>query len=566
MKSSATLTIEQCIALKLMVDIRLFDSGTGSEPVRQLPANLVQALRDIQPGGVILFRENLADIAQICELTAELRRCISPELLVGVDQEGGCVTRLPRRECTSFSGNMALAACSPGDRATLAGDMARAQAAELLALGINVNFVPSLDVNSNPANPVIHVRAFGDDPEVVAELGSAVTDGIQDGGVAASLKHFPGHGDTSQDSHTGLPLVSRSAAEAHAIDLKPFATVIARSDPAMVMTAHIQYPSLDSSTLSGNGVVRPATLSRRILTDLLRGELGFEGVVITDAMDMGAISQMLSPLEATLECFRAGADIALMPLLLRDTASLLALRALVDDLAAAVRAGELDEAELRTSALRVAAMRAEYALPEPSAETSSKPRAGRALANEAHRELEARIAAGSVTALQGEGGLPASVSSVHLLMPNAESASAMAMALTQMRPELEITYQSLTALDLALEREQVRACDAYVVGVSEPAISAVVVGGAEDLPGLADQRPATVLKALLAEAQGCHRGVVMLNSPYRAKEFYALADTVLASYDGAAVGLEGIPGPAYIALAAVLAGARAPTGHLPVSL
>ena len=188
MNAPDTLTIEQCIALKLMVDIRLFDAGEGRTPVVALAPALAQGLAHLQPGGVILFRENLADSAQIRDLTEALRHSIAPELLIGIDQEGGCVTRLPRVECTSFSGNMALAACPAADREMLARDMATAQALELKALGINVNFVPSLDVNSNPANPVIHVRAFSDKPALVARLGAAVTRGTQVNGVAAALK------------------------------------------------------------------------------------------------------------------------------------------------------------------------------------------------------------------------------------------------------------------------------------------------------------------------------------------------------------------------------------------
>ncbi|AQA17777.1 hypothetical protein BST95_05555 [Halioglobus japonicus] len=559
MTATANISIEQCVALKLMVDIRLYDSGDGAQPVLNLPAALADGLARLQPGGVIVFRENLASTSQVRELTDELRACISPELLIGIDQEGGRVTRLPRGQCTSFSGNMALAACPEGDRISLARDMAVAQGEELRALGINCNFVPSLDVNSNPANPVIHVRAFSDDPALVAELGAAVTAGIQSVGVAASLKHFPGHGDTSQDSHTGLPRVDRTCAQAQAMDLAPFASVIDTTTPAMVMTAHIQYPALDNSVLLGTDIVRPATLSRTILTDVLRYKLGFAGVVITDAMDMRAISAILTPQAAVLEAFRAGVDIALMPMLLRDAQSLAAMFTLVDDIAAAVRSGELDERELRESAERVLALRHAYPIAPHSAEPA-------VIGSASHRKLEQRIAASSITLLQGDGVLGPEVGAVHLLLPGDSTARALAAALQAANPDLAISWQSLENFDLDAERRQLAACDAYVVGVSEPAISAVVAGGAEDLPNLPDLQSATVVKALLAGAQDKQRIVAMLYSPYRAAEFFGCADSILATYGGAAEGFGGAPGPAYVALAKVLAGEAVAPGTLPVTL
>jgi beta-N-acetylhexosaminidase len=179
MTNAKDLTLEQCIGLKLMLDIRAFDSGNGPVPVQQLPPQLKHGLVEISPCGVILFRENLASIAQCQQLTAEIRECLPANTLIAIDQEGGRVTRLPRQVSTSFSGNMALAACPAGENEKLAREVGAAQAAELKALGININFVPSLDVNSDPANPVIGVRSFGDDPAAVASLGSELLRGLQ---------------------------------------------------------------------------------------------------------------------------------------------------------------------------------------------------------------------------------------------------------------------------------------------------------------------------------------------------------------------------------------------------
>ncbi|TDG15323.1 glycoside hydrolase family 3 protein [Seongchinamella unica] len=557
MSNSDPSTLRQCIALKLMPDIRFFDRGDGRAPVLELSDELARGLRAINPCGVILFRENLASVEQIRRLTGEIRRCLGPRALIGVDQEGGRVTRLPRAECTSFSGNMALAACEDGQQlALLAG---AAQAAELRALGININFVPSLDVNSNPDNPVIGVRSFGDDPDRVAALGAALLEGLQGGGVAGSLKHFPGHGDTSQDSHTDLPCVSRDAEQALASDLAPFSRVIESSAPAMVMTAHIQYPALDGSTLPGTDVVVPATLSRAILTGLLREQLGYRGVIITDALDMRAISAIISPAEAVIGCFRAGVDIALMPLRLRSPASLEAYQAIIAAVMDAVVRGELDEDELRASAARVLALQARFG--DAAVDTGRD-----CIACEQHLALEQRIAASSLTLIAGQLPTLSPGAAVHLLMPDCASARALSLALLAVEPSLQLSWQGLDDFHAGRERQYVQQTDCYIVGVSEPATSAVVAGGAEDLPNLPDQQPATVQRAMLAAAGDVPTVVALLNSPYPAARFEGLATAVLATYDGATEGVGGQPGPAFRALSRLLCGRSQPRGRLPVRL
>ncbi|TGD71838.1 glycoside hydrolase family 3 protein [Mangrovimicrobium sediminis] len=557
MPDSPQPSLERCIALRLMPDIRRYAEHGAAQPVRVIPPSLAAGLARLQPGGVILFRENLVDIGQARELIAELRE-LSSGLLVGVDQEGGRVTRLPREACTSFTGAMALAACPEPERSSIAGQFATAQAEELRALGFNLNFAPCLDVNSNPLNPVIHVRSFGDDPALVARLGGALVTAMQTAGVAACVKHFPGHGDTCEDSHTGLPRVDRSREEAGRIDLAPFASVFASARPATLMSAHIQYPALDASTLPGSDVVRPATLSRAIITDLLRTQMGYRGVVISDALDMAAISELLAPEAAVLECFRAGVDIALMPLRARDPAGLDRLEALVDYIAGRVRAGELDEAEMRASAARVAALQAAY----PAAAVG-KPGGVGVLS---HRHLEKHLAELSITCLHGTPVPLAPGTRVHLLMPDAASARAMARALTLVQPALVISSQSLDRLDIERERELARAAQHYIVGISEPAPSAVVAGGAEDTLVQRSAAPTSLCRALLEDATGVRRTVLMLGSPYPAPTFFDCAETVLASYDGAAVGWGGAPGPAFGALAEVLVGRLAARGCLPVKL
>ncbi|MEP4149315.1 MAG: glycoside hydrolase family 3 protein [Halioglobus sp.] len=562
MSNPKNLTLEQCIGLKMMLDIRFFDSGNGPASVLQLSPQLAQGLAEVSPCGVILFRENLESVTQCQQLTSQLRQCLCANTLIGIDQEGGRVTRLPRQETTSFSGNMALAACPAGENEELARKVGLAQAAELKALGININFVPSLDVNSDPRNPVIGARSFGDDPSLVAKLGSELVSGLQHGGVAGALKHFPGHGDTSQDSHTDLPCVGRHIEDAFAVDLAPFAQVIAEANPAMVMTAHIQYPALDASCIAGTEVMVPATLSRAMMTDLLRDEMGFAGVIITDALDMKAISARMTPAQAVLRCFAAGVDVALMPLLVRSGASFEQLQKIITVVAEAVRSGELDESEVRASADRILAMQQQYAVERPDAVAVDH----EIIACPQHLALEKRIAEASVTLLSGQLKPLDDTARIHLLMPSQESAAAMHAALLLAKPSLTISWQSLENFDAAKEQALLTDADVYLMGVSEPATSAVALGGAEDLPNLPDHSPASVQQALLLQATTMQRIALMLNSPYRAPEYESLSEVVLASYDGAPVGVAGAPGPAYLALAKVLCGQLKLEGKLPVTL
>jgi beta-N-acetylhexosaminidase len=556
-------SLEQIIASKLMVDIRFFAEAGEPEAVLSLPATLAAGLTALAPCGVILFAENVASVKQCRALTDQIRAVLgSAEAppLISIDQEGGRVVRLPREQATSFTGNMAIAACPPDQRLALAEQMAAAQAQELAALGININFAPTLDVNSNPANPVIQVRSFGDDPAVVAALGAAVVRGTQQAGVAACPKHFPGHGDTSVDSHVGLPRVDHSYDRARAMDLAPFEAVFQSAPPALVMTAHIQYPCLDDTMLPGTDVVCPATLSRTIITDVLRAKLGYQGVVISDALDMHAISRLLSPEEAVVACFRAGVDIALMPLLVRSAQDITALQALVANVARRVRAGELDEAELRASASRVVQLQQAYgAVPRANLEM---------LGCAGHRQVEARIATASITCLgdAATAALPTGAR-VHLVLPDSASVAALKQSLLARRPDLALTGSALAGVDLDAQRMRIAEAEVVVVGIAEPnSDSVVVAGGAEDLGGVAGMSPLALQKQLLHEAGHATRIVLLLRAPYVATELAGLADCQLASYDGAAVGAGGEPGPAYVALAQVLAGRTEAKGQLPVAL
>lgn len=256
-------------------------------------------LRKYPFGGFILFGHNLKEPRQILSLCRSLweREAIHPPF-IGIDQEGGRVHRLPP-PFTHFPPAALLGKTCNTD---LAYRMGLATARELTAVGINLNFAPVLDVHSNTNNPVIGDRSLGSDPKLVGSLGWSIIQGLRKGGVIPCAKHFPGHGDTTQDSHLELPVVQKEEADLRAVELPPFIQAC-RNQVEAVMTAHVLYPALDPRY--------PATLSRSIIAELLRKEIQYEGVVLGDDMEMKAISKNFAPEEAASRAVDAGVDMLL---------------------------------------------------------------------------------------------------------------------------------------------------------------------------------------------------------------------------------------------------------------
>jgi beta-N-acetylhexosaminidase len=248
-------------------------------------------------GGVCLFSRNVAGPEQLSALTAALRAG-RDDVLVAIDEEGGDVTRLELSTGSSYPGAWALGVV---DDVALTERVAASIGSDLAAAGVNLNFAPVADVNTNPDNPVIGIRSFGADARLVARHVAAFVAGIDSAGVAACAKHFPGHGDTHEDSHLALPTVEPDAA-AFEQALIPFRAAIDAGVPA-VMTAHIRVPAIDDA---------PATLSRPLLEGILRGELGFEGAIVTDALEMRGVSNSVGVAEAAVLALAAGADALLL--------------------------------------------------------------------------------------------------------------------------------------------------------------------------------------------------------------------------------------------------------------
>jgi len=266
----------------------------------QLPVELKALARDFSLGGVILFARNISEPEQVAELCDEASRLMPRlPLWVSVDQEGGRVARLKK----PFTEWPPMATLGRSGDVALARRFARALAAELKAVGVTLDYAPVLDVHTNPKNPIIGDRALADRAEEVARLGSAIVRTLQEEGIAACGKHFPGHGDTSTDSHHELPLVEHPLERLRQVEFVPFRAAI-EADVATIMTAHVFTPALDDK--------RPATLSRRIVTGLLREELKYQGVIFSDDLEMKAIANEYAVPQAAVMALDAGCDSVLI--------------------------------------------------------------------------------------------------------------------------------------------------------------------------------------------------------------------------------------------------------------
>lgn len=617
----ATLTLEQKIAQKLSVDLRYFceQGEAGDEkcrtPVTELSPMLASIIGDSKVGGVILFAENFSTPEKTMKLVDDLQRASLKSnpwpLLVATDQEGGKVARLPRTWAAAFTGNMSIAAT--GARAPeFARDVGKAMAEQLSALGVFVNYAPTVDVNANPLNPVINTRSYSENPKVVAELGAAYTQGLQAGGVAATLKHFPGHGDTNVDSHTGLPLVAHEIAQINAQDLLPFAQIIAKAQPDLIMTAHIQFPALDASELTtekGEKVIVPATLSRKIMTDLLRGELGYEGVTTTDALDMVGVAMLLpDPVERTIKTFAAGVDVALMPFKIRTPEDGPKLQNLIADVAAAVRKGDiqyLTEDEIDQSVIRILALKQKLPikawLESPMAEREKNIKT--TFDNPAHRALEKALALASVTLVSGSAaslpelcmnksriapaGTEGEQRRVVIIAPTVDVQQALAQSFVKHLPML--TTQAFTLKDYAdpARRDAILNAHCVVMASVTPAGSPVDIGGMDDvmdqMKQTAGDNPAvwaeikdnermqvsqlqfSLMKAV--KMRDIPRIFVSMRAPYEAKTMQPVSDAIYATYDfNTATDGISFTGPAFDAITAVLAGRASAQGQLPVTV
>lgn len=496
----------------------------------EFTARLAQELQEIPLGGVILYSVagNIESPAQVAALTGKIQKTAAENgllpLFIAIDQEGGSVARLTEG-ITVFPGNMALgAADSP--------ELARAGAAvigrELRTLGVNWNFAPVVDVNNNPDNPVIGIRSFGSDPEKVARLGAATVDPYLAAGVMPTAKHFPGHGDTAVDSHYGLPLIPYDLDRLQNLELKPFQAMIEAGVPA-VMMAHILVPEL-----TGDDRL-PASLSAGAVR-YLREEMGFEGLVVTDSMGMGAITENWGLGEAAVMAFKAGVDIILFgPWINVQPGDR---QEIFQALMAAVEKGEITGERLDRAVKRILSAKMKYKISDdPLPRFADLPD----LASAHNREVARHIARESITLVRDRGGLiPLSTREMIPLIWPAELESSLA----PLMEECPILQPYL----LSLEASSAESEGLYERLRSSP----LVIAGTYNLR----EHPAWAVLINNLNEQGAV-AVLSLASPY---DLLAVpgTGTYLCAYSNSSDSLQ--------ALGQVLNGSLTPKGRLPVEI
>jgi beta-N-acetylhexosaminidase len=494
----------------------------------KITSSLEAMIRDRGVGGVIIYSENFTDAASLAKLVADLdriareARSFSVPLFIEMDQEGGPVIRISKG-ATILPGQMALAATPDPERSVRTA--ATISATELRALGVNWNFAPVADVNNEPTNPIIGNRSFSSDPARVSSLVSAAVQAYAAAGFLCCAKHFPGHGSTSTDSHSGLPTIDADRATLDRIELPPFRAAIAAGVPA-IMSAHIVVPALDATP------ELPITLSRAVLTDLVRNTLGFSGLIVTDDLEMGALKNV-GEAAAGLRALQAGADYLLFRF--DESAQAEGHRLIAD----AVRAGALPSARLDESLRRVLGAKRRFGILDGRRDASAPDLA-------ANTRTALDLARGATTLLRNRGLLPLrgrilAVSPTNADISFFEGQPTLATVVVAKRPDAISESLPLHPSGADIDR---------VVRASRAAD--VVVVGTTNLFAYPEQ--VQLVKVLAKEKPVA---VVALRGPY---DILSVPEVpaYLCAYDSRE--------PSLTAAAEVLLGERKPSGSLPAAI
>lgn len=404
----AAMPLREKITQMLMVDFRNWDENTNDDAAMSGFTVMNDQVRDIVQryrfGAVIYFAQNLTGTEQAYHLTQALQQAAVKDggipMLICTDQEGGSVYRLGTG--TALPGNMALGAAGDRNYGYLSG---RIIGSELRALGINTNLAPVVDVNSNAANPVIGLRSYGDDPVQVGQMASAAISGMSQFDVVGCAKHFPGHGDTAVDSHYGLPRVDKTLEELLECELKPY-EILMNQGIEMIMTAHILYPQLEDSReysrKTGKMEALPASMSPKIIQGLLKETLGFEGIVVTDAMNMAGIADHWDSVQAVVQAIKAGADMICMPCTLEKAEDVRRLEAILRGVEEAVENGEIPMERIDDGVRRILTVKENRGILDWKAGEPTLEAALAIVGGEANREAERHMAAAAVTVVENK--------------------------------------------------------------------------------------------------------------------------------------------------------------------
>lgn len=573
------MSVDEKIGQMLMPDFRNWQKQGESKATGFTVMNdeVGSIIKKYHLGGVILFAENVVGTEQTARLTDGLQKA-SPELplFITIDQEGGIVTRL--QTGTNLPGNMALGAARSEKYAYQTGEII---GKELSSLGVSVNFGPALDVNNNPGNPVIGVRSFSSNPELVSKLGIQTIKGLQSQNMAATTKHFPGHGDTAVDSHYGLPLVSHDKERLRSVELVPFQKAIDEGVD-MVMTAHVQFPAFDDTTYTskkdGQEIMVPATLSKKVLTGLLREEMGFEGVIVTDALNMKAIADNFGQEEAVVLALKSGVDIALMPAQVNSLQMEGNLSSVFNAVKEAIETGDLPIEQVNNSVQRILELKEKRGIltPDNTPIDEKVENALNVVGNQDHLKKEKKMAEDAVTLLKNEDKTlpfkPKKNDKVLVLAPFADQVEAMTRSIQELKDkkkEVKVTGYAFSGKsfneDVAamIDEADYVITGSYVVK-NDPAVNdGVIDDSVQDSSKWATAFPRAVMKD--AEAKNKEFVLMSLRNPYDAANFEE-AKAVLAVY-----GFKGYSNGAYRqpnipAGIKTIFGESKPKGKLPVDI
>ncbi|WP_412547159.1 glycoside hydrolase family 3 N-terminal domain-containing protein [Peribacillus simplex] len=575
------MTVDEKVGQMLMPDFR---NWKKQEEVKatgfiEMNSEIASIIKKYHLGGVILFAENVVDTEQTVRLTDGLQMASQDlPLFITIDQEGGIVTRL--QTGTNLPGNMALGATRNENYAYQTGEII---GRELSSLGINVNFGPSVDVNNNPGNPVIGVRSFSSDPELVSKLGIQTINGLQNQNMIVTAKHFPGHGDTAVDSHYGLPLVSHDKERLRSIELVPFQKAI-DAGVDMMMTAHVQFPAFDNTTYiskkDGQEIMVPATLSHKVITDLLRGEMGFDGVVVTDALNMKAIADNFGQEEAVVLALKSGVDIALMPAQVNSLQMEKNITSVFNAVKAAVESGEIPIAQVNQSVTRILELKVKRGILNPDKTPIDKKikTALQVVGNEDHLKKEKEIAEDAITLLKNEGRTlpfkPKKNEKVLVLAPFDDQVESMSRSIRELADNKKIKKVQITGMSFSEKSftdEVARLIDesdfvitgSYIVKNNPAVNDGVIDDSVQDSSKWATAFPRAVMNH--AKKQDKEFVLMSLRNPYDVANFEE-AKAVLAVY-----GFKGYSNGRYrqpnipAGISTIFGGSK-PKGTLPVDI
>ncbi len=492
-------------------------------------------------GGIILFAENMtSDSSQAIQLTQSLQaNAIAGgglPLFIGTDQESGNVYRL--LSGTVMPSSMALAATGDPQNAYKTGQIT---SKELKALGFNLDYAPDMDVNTNPNNPVIGIRSYSDDSAIVAEYAHQFTMGMKENDIIATGKHFPGHGDTATDSHTGLPQVNKTKAELENTDLIPFKQAV-QDGTEMIMSAHIQYPQIETETYTsikdGREVYLPSTLSHVMITDILRNELGFDGVVTTDSLQMNAIKDNFSTSDAAELAINAGVDCLLMPVDISDASAYAQLDAYIQSIADMVNTGAISIDRINEAVTRILALKYKRGIMDTAygdAHTASLLNNADALVGTAENyAIDRTISDQAATLLQNDSQIiPFTVpegAKITVLTPNSQQAGICGYTFNRLTDEGVVTANATGWMISEEYGSNFQAASNAIVGSSLVIVTSLMLNGSDiDFNRSSEVYNMCVLIER-AKAQGIPVIAVSTGLPYDAP-LLAEADAVLCTYD-----------------------------------